>query len=81
MTARMTLARDMEDFVGKYYSKEWFRRTYLDKMKRKHSWKTKELKVNLKVNRMSEDGASSFININRQFLEDYVRTTTKTTRV
>ena len=29
MTARMTLARDMEDFVGKYYSKEWFRTNIL----------------------------------------------------
>ena len=29
MTARMTLARDMEDFVGKYYSKEWFRANIL----------------------------------------------------
>ena len=25
----MTLARDMEDFVGKYYSKEWFRTNIL----------------------------------------------------
>ena len=29
MTARMTLARDMEDMVGKYYSKEWFRQNIL----------------------------------------------------
>ena len=29
MTQRMTLARDMEDFVGKYYSKEWFRANIL----------------------------------------------------
>ena len=25
MTQRMALARDMEDFVGRYYSKEWYR--------------------------------------------------------
>jgi hypothetical protein len=25
MTQRMALARDMEDFVGKYYSKDWYR--------------------------------------------------------
>ena len=25
----MTLARDSEDFVGKYYSKEWFRTNIL----------------------------------------------------
>jgi hypothetical protein len=29
MNARMTLARDSEDFVGKYYSKEWFRTNIL----------------------------------------------------
>jgi hypothetical protein len=29
MTQRMTIARDMEDFVGKYYSKEWFRTNIL----------------------------------------------------
>ena len=29
MTARMTLARDMEDMVGKYYSKEWFRQNII----------------------------------------------------
>ena len=25
MTQRLTVARDSEDFIGKYYSKEWFR--------------------------------------------------------
>ena len=25
LTQRLTVARDSEDFVGKYYSKEWFR--------------------------------------------------------
>ena len=29
LNARMTLARDSEDFVGKYYSKEWFRTNIL----------------------------------------------------
>jgi hypothetical protein len=29
MTQRMTIARDMEDMVGKYYSKEWFRTNIL----------------------------------------------------
>ncbi len=29
MTQRMTIARDMEDMVGKYYSKEWFRANIL----------------------------------------------------
>ena len=29
MTQRMTIARDMEDMVGKYYSKEWFRSNIL----------------------------------------------------
>ena len=29
MTQRMTIARDMEDMVGKYYSKEWFRTNVL----------------------------------------------------
>ena len=25
MTQRLTVARDSEEFIGKYYSKEWFR--------------------------------------------------------
>ena len=29
MTQRMALARDMEDFVGRYYSKEWYRANIL----------------------------------------------------
>ena len=29
MTQRMNLARDMEDFVGRYYSKQWFRSNIL----------------------------------------------------
>jgi hypothetical protein len=29
MTQRMALARDMEDFVGKYYSKDWYRTNIL----------------------------------------------------
>ena len=29
MTQRMTIARDMEDMVGKYYSREWFRANIL----------------------------------------------------
>ena len=29
LNARMTLARDSEDFVGKYYSKEWLRTNIL----------------------------------------------------
>ncbi len=29
MTQRMSLARDMEDFVGKYYSKDWYRTNIL----------------------------------------------------
>ena len=67
MTARMTLARDMEDFVGKYYSKEWFRTNILDKMKRAQ---LEDERIESELESESDGQkmrTSSFININRQF--------------
>ena len=45
MTQRMTIARDMEDMVGKYYSKEWFRTNILHQSEKEVEHEDKQMGI------------------------------------
>ena len=45
MTQRMTIARDMEEMVGKYYSKEWFRSNILHQTEKEIEHEDKQMDI------------------------------------
>ena len=45
MTQRMTIGRDMEDMVGKYYSKEWFRANILHQSEKEIEQEDKQMEI------------------------------------
>ena len=45
MTQRMTIGRDMEDMVGKYYSKEWFRANILHQSEKEIEHEDKQMEI------------------------------------
>jgi hypothetical protein len=45
MTQRMTIGRDMEDMIGKYYSKEWFRANILHQSEKEIEQENKQMEI------------------------------------
>ena len=56
MTQRMTIARDMEDMVGKYYSKEWFRSNILHQSEEEIEQEDKQIAQELEAEGGEDDG-------------------------
>ena len=55
MTQRMTIARDMEDMVGKYYSKEWFRSNILHQTEEEIEQEDKQIAQELEAEGGEDD--------------------------
>jgi len=56
MTQRMTIARDMEDMVGKYYSREWFRANILHQSEEEIEHEDKQMGVEAAADAEGEEG-------------------------
>ena len=56
MTQRMTIARDMEDMVGKYYSKEWFRANILHQSEEEVEQEDKQMAQELEAEGGEDEG-------------------------
>ena len=56
MTQRMTIARDMEDMVGKYYSKEWFRANILHQSEEEIEKEDKQIAQELEAEGGEDEG-------------------------
>ena len=56
MTQRMTIARDMEDMVGKYYSREWFRTNILHQTEEEISQEDKQIAQELEDEGGEDEG-------------------------
>jgi hypothetical protein len=56
MTQRMTIARDMEDMVGKYYSREWFRANILHQSEEEIEHEDKQMSVEAEADAEGEEG-------------------------
>ena len=56
MTQRLTVARDSEDFIGKYYSKEWFRLNILHQSEREFEAQDTQIAKELKDEGEEEGG-------------------------
>ena len=56
MTQRMTIARDMEDMVGKYYSREWFRSNILHQTEEEISQEDKQIAQELEDEGGEDEG-------------------------
>ena len=56
MTQRMTIARDMEDMIGKYYSKEWFRANILHQSEEEIEQEDKQIAQELEAEGGEEEG-------------------------
>ena len=56
MTQRMTIARDMEDMVGKYYSKDWFRTNILHQSEEEIERENKQIAQELEAEGGEDEG-------------------------
>ena len=52
----MTIARDMEDMVGKYYSREWFRSNILHQSEEEIEQEDKQIAQELEAEGGEDDG-------------------------
>ena len=56
MTQRMTIARDMEDMVGKYYSRDWFRTNILHQSEEEIEKEDKQIAQELEAEGGEDEG-------------------------